>query len=60
MTAPLVARTRRVTGDVDLVERAGRDGVLFERSPGGFAGRGVALRTTVAAAADALSATHCR
>ena len=56
MTAPLVARTRRVTGDLDLVERAGRDGVLFERSPGGFAGRGVALRTTVASAAEELSA----
>jgi len=56
MTAPLVARTRRVTGDLDLVEQAGRDGVLFERSPGGFAGRGVALRTTVASAADELGA----
>ena len=40
--APLVARTRRVDHDLDLLALAGRDGVLLERSPrrAGRAGRG--------------------
>ena len=39
MTA-LLARTRRVDADVDLLHFAGRDGVLFERGRSGLAGRG--------------------
>jgi menaquinone-specific isochorismate synthase len=39
----LVARTRRLDRDVDLLDVAGRDGVLFEQHGCGFAGRGVAL-----------------
>jgi menaquinone-specific isochorismate synthase len=41
---PLVARTRRVDGDVDLLAVAGHDGLLFERGRAGLAGRGEALR----------------
>lgn len=44
----LVARTRRVDHDLDLTALAGGDGVLLERSRVGVAGRGVALRVTVA------------
>jgi isochorismate synthase len=40
----LVARTRRVDGDVDLLAIAGRDGLLFERGRSGLAGQGEALR----------------
>jgi menaquinone-specific isochorismate synthase len=40
----LVARTRRLDRDVDLVAVAGPDGVLFERGRAGLAGRGEALR----------------
>lgn len=54
----LAARTRRLDRDVDLLDVAGRDGVMFERGRAGFAGRGVAgrvplerLATTLAAAA---------
>ncbi len=43
MTA-LVARTRRLNADVDLLGVAGRDGVLFERGRSGLAGRGSAAR----------------
>ena len=43
MTA-LLARTRRVDADVDLLRFAGRDGVLFERGRSGLAGRGCAAR----------------
>ena len=42
--APLVARTRRLDGDVDLVAVAGAEGVLFEQAGTGVAGRGEALR----------------
>lgn len=42
--APLVARTRRVDRDLDLLALAGGDGVLLERSRVGLAGRGVTLR----------------
>ena len=40
----VVARTRRLDQDVDLLAVAGRDGVVFEQAGHGFAGRGVALR----------------
>ena len=43
MTA-LLARTRRLDADVDLLGFAGRDGVLFERGRSGLAGRGCAAR----------------
>ena len=38
----LIARTRRLDADVDLLEVAGSGGVLFSRSRVGFAGRGSA------------------
>jgi isochorismate synthase len=40
----LLARTRRLDADIDLLEFAGRDGVLFERGRSGLAGRGCAAR----------------
>lgn len=40
----LLARTRRIDRDVDLLAIAGADGLLFERSRAGVAGRGEALR----------------
>jgi isochorismate synthase len=40
----LLARTRRVDADVDLLRFAGRDGVLFERGRSGLAARGCAAR----------------
>jgi isochorismate synthase len=43
MTA-LLARTRRLDADVDLLAFAGHDGVLFERGRSGLAGRGSAAR----------------
>lgn len=43
-TVPLVARTRRLDSDVDLVDVAGRGGYLWERGRSGIAGRGVAAR----------------
>ena len=49
MTA-LVATTRRVDHDVDLLAMAGRDGVLIERGRSGLAGRGVAARVPLAGA----------
>lgn len=42
--AALLARTRRLDGDVDLLAVAGPDGVLFEQAGSGLAGRGEALR----------------
>ena len=42
--APLVARTRRLDRDVDLLAVAGAGGVLFEQAGSGLAGRGVAAR----------------
>ncbi len=42
MSAPLLARTRRVDHDLDLLTLAGSDGVLMERSRVGLAGRGTA------------------
>jgi isochorismate synthase len=40
----LLARTRRLDADVDLLHFAGRDGLLFERGRSGVAGRGCAAR----------------
>jgi menaquinone-specific isochorismate synthase len=68
--APLVARTRRLDGDVDLLAVAGADGLLFEQAGSGLAGRGEALRLELrvgpgrlGAAADevaaALAAIEC-
>ena len=39
----LVARTRRLDADVDLVAFAGHDGFVFEKGRAGLAGRGAAL-----------------
>lgn len=44
MTHRLVARTRRLDAEVDLLAVAGDHGVLFERERRGLAGRGEALR----------------
>ncbi|MEA3019718.1 MAG: menaquinone-specific isochorismate synthase [Actinomycetota bacterium] len=44
----LVARTRRLDRDVELLAVAGRHGVLFEQHGHGFAGRGEALRIATA------------
>ncbi len=44
MSPDLVARTRRLDADVDLLAVAGRDGVLFEKGRAGLAGRGHAVR----------------
>jgi isochorismate synthase len=51
----LVARTRRVDHDLDLLALAGADGVLFERGRVGLAGRGAALVLPVAEAAATLA-----
>jgi isochorismate synthase len=40
----VIARTRRLDGDVDLLAVAGHHGVLFEQHGVGLAGRGCALR----------------
>lgn len=51
----LLARTRRLDRDVDLLAVAGRHGVVFEQHGSGFAGRGEALRIEHAGdVADAL------
>jgi menaquinone-specific isochorismate synthase len=54
----LVARTRRLDGDVDLLAAAGADGVVVERERVGLAGRGVAARIPVEGAAEALAAVE--
>lgn len=54
--ADLVARTRRVDGDLDLAAFAGHDGVLFVRDDVGLAGRGVALRGPADEVVGALAA----
>jgi menaquinone-specific isochorismate synthase len=54
--AALLARTRRVDRDLDLLALAGADGVLLERGRAGLAGRGAALRVPVADAAGVLAA----
>jgi menaquinone-specific isochorismate synthase len=48
----LVARTRRLDQDVDLLAVAGREGILFEQHGCGLAGRGVAQRVEGAHAVD--------
>lgn len=45
--AGIVARTVRLDEDVDLLDVAGDDGVLFESADHGLAGRGVALALAV-------------
>lgn len=52
----LVARSRRVDHDLDLLALAGADGTILERSRVGLAGRGTALTVTLAEAADVLAA----
>lgn len=52
----LVARTRRLDGDVDLLDAAGSGGVLFERGQVGLAGRGEVLRVPLDEADAALDA----
>jgi isochorismate synthase len=52
----LLARTRRVDHDLDLLALAGGDGVLLERERVGIAGRGVAQRTSVREVDAALAA----
>lgn len=47
MSDRLVARTRRLDVDADLLTVAGDDGVLFERDRVGLAGRGVAAEVDV-------------
>jgi menaquinone-specific isochorismate synthase len=52
--APLVARTRRVDHDVDLIAVAGPNGLLMEQSGIGLAGRGEAIRLPLATGAGRL------
>lgn len=54
--APLVARTRRLDGDVDLLAVAGAGGFLFEQGGTGLAGRGEALRLPLPAGPGRLAA----
>jgi menaquinone-specific isochorismate synthase len=54
-TQRLVARTRRVDHDLDLLALAGADGTILERSRVGLAGRGTAITVTLAEAAEALA-----
>jgi menaquinone-specific isochorismate synthase len=55
----LVARTRRVDRDLDLLALAGRDGVLLERGRVGLAGRGVARRVPLGDVDACLAAIGC-
>lgn len=43
----LVARTRRIDADIDLLDVAGAGGVVFEKGTDGLAGRGEALRIEI-------------
>ncbi|MEO7573829.1 MAG: isochorismate synthase [Acidimicrobiales bacterium] len=52
----LLARSRRVDHDLDLVELAGADGLLLERSQVGLAGRGAATRAPLGDIAEVLAA----
>jgi isochorismate synthase len=56
--ATLVATTRRLDDDVDLLTIAGSDGVLVEHESKGLAGRGIAHRIRVGAGADAAAEVH--
>lgn len=49
-----VARTRRIDADVDLLDVAGTQGVVFEKGADGLAGRGEAVRIEI----PALTAEH--
>jgi isochorismate synthase len=51
----LVARTRRVDQDLDLVSLAGGEGVLLERSRAGLAGRGCVVRADVGSVDEILA-----
>lgn len=53
---PLVARTVRARGDVDLLSVAGDDGVVIARGSRGLAGRGVALRVALSVGPGRLAA----
>jgi isochorismate synthase len=52
---PLVARTRRLDDDVDLLRVAGADGLLLDQGGVGLAGRGAALRLRLAGGEDRLT-----
>jgi isochorismate synthase len=52
---PLLARTRRVDHDLDLVALTGGDGVLLERSRAGLAGRGSVVRAEVGSVDEVLA-----
>jgi len=43
----LIARTRLLDGEVDLIDVAGEDGSLWQRGPVGFAGQGEVARVVV-------------
>jgi menaquinone-specific isochorismate synthase len=58
--APLLARTRRLTTEVDLVALAGDDGLLFCRSGAGLVGLGSALRIEVRRSSGAGDAAAVR
>ena len=53
---PLVARTVRARGDLDLLAVTGVDGVVLARGPRGLAGRGVALRVALSVGSGRLAA----
>jgi isochorismate synthase len=55
--ARLVARTRRLDADVDLLDVAGPQGVLLEQGGTGLAGRGEALRIDLPTGAGRLERT---
>ncbi len=52
----LVARTRRLDLEVDLIDAAGESGLLWQRGRSGFAGRGTALVVPVTAGDPTASA----
>ncbi|MGK2930096.1 MAG: isochorismate synthase [Acidimicrobiales bacterium] len=60
-TGVLRARTTRLDADVDLLDVAGHDGIVFEKGDDGLAGRGEALRIEVGSlASDELAAVGAR
>lgn len=54
----LVARTRRLDAEVDLLEVAGSEGLLVEHEGRGLAGRGEALRIDVPGGASVAAVVH--
>lgn len=54
--AALVARTRPLDRDVDLLAVAGGEGVLFDQQGAGLAGQGVALRVPLGGVTETLGA----